>query len=101
LLFQIPAAPIGLPVAWEGHYYGRDGEELSPLNIEEMERIRRHGIITDWSAAICHDATIADIDREKVNNFVNIAQAKRGFPIKPGTSIKIVANNHKSILLLQ
>jgi ATP-dependent DNA helicase RecG len=40
LMFQIPPAPKGIPVAWEGHYYGRDGEELSPLNLEEIERIR-------------------------------------------------------------
>src|SRR5690606_8431324 len=39
LLFEIPAAPKGLPVAWKGHYYGRDGEELQPLNLEEIERI--------------------------------------------------------------
>lgn len=40
ILFQIPPAPKGIPVSFEGHYYGRDGEELSPLNIEELERIR-------------------------------------------------------------
>ena len=28
LMFQIPAAPQGIPIAFEGHYYGRDGEEL-------------------------------------------------------------------------
>lgn len=39
IMFQIPPAPKGIPVAWEGHYYGRDGEELSPLNLEEIERI--------------------------------------------------------------
>ena len=41
ILFQIPAAPRGIPVAWEGHYYGREGESLAPLNLEELERIRR------------------------------------------------------------
>ena len=25
VLFEIPAAPQGIPVAFEGHYYGRDG----------------------------------------------------------------------------
>jgi ATP-dependent DNA helicase RecG len=30
VMLQIPAAPRGIPVAFEGHYYGRDGEELSP-----------------------------------------------------------------------
>lgn len=28
IMFQIPPAPNGLPIAWKGHYYGRDGEEL-------------------------------------------------------------------------
>jgi ATP-dependent DNA helicase RecG len=40
ILFEIPAAPKGFPIAFEGHYYGRDGESLSPLNLEEIERIR-------------------------------------------------------------
>src|SRR3990167_2220937 len=26
IMFQIPAAPKGIPIAWEGHYYGRDGQ---------------------------------------------------------------------------
>ena len=30
IMFQIPPAPKGIPVAFEGHYYCRDGEELSP-----------------------------------------------------------------------
>ncbi len=31
VMFQIPAAPKGFPIAFEGHYYGRDNEELVPL----------------------------------------------------------------------
>jgi len=62
LMFQIPAAPKGIPVAFDGHYYGRDGEELSPLNLEEIERIRAQAITEDWSAAIVPDATIDDLD---------------------------------------
>lgn len=62
LMFQIPAAPRGIPVAFEGHYYGRDGEELSPLNLEEIERIRMQSMADDWSAVIVHDATISDLD---------------------------------------
>lgn len=26
VLFQIPAAPKGMPIAFKGHYYGRDGD---------------------------------------------------------------------------
>ena len=62
LMFQIPAAPKGIPIAFDGHYYGRDGEELSPLNLEEIERIRAQVITEDWSAAIVHGATIEDLD---------------------------------------
>ncbi|MBA4416467.1 MAG: transcriptional regulator [Syntrophus sp. (in: bacteria)] len=62
LMLQIPAAPKGIPIAFEGHYYGRDGEELSPLNLEEIERIRSRALIEDWSAAIVPDATIDDLD---------------------------------------
>lgn len=62
VMFQIPAAPRGIPVAWEGHYYGRDGEDLSPLNIEEYDRIRAQSVQVDWSAAICQDAKLSDLD---------------------------------------
>jgi len=62
LMFQIPAAPKGIPIAFDGHYYGRDGEELSPLNLEEIERIRAQAAPEDWSAAIVHDASIEDLD---------------------------------------
>ena len=62
VMFQIPAAPKGLPIAFEGHYYGRDGEELAPLNLEEIERIRTQANTQDWSAAIIHNATIEDLD---------------------------------------
>lgn len=72
ILFQIPAAPRGIPTAWENHYYGRDGEELGALNIEEIERIRAQQVLEDWSAGICPEATLDDLDplaleRAKVN----------------------------------
>lgn len=62
LLFEIPAAPRGLPVAFDGHYYGRDGESLSPLNLEEIERIRAQSTVEDWSAVIVPDASLGDLD---------------------------------------
>ena len=66
LLFQIPPAPRGLPISFDGHYYGRDGESLVALNIEELERIRFQGSMEDWSAAIVPDATIDDLDPEAI-----------------------------------
>ena len=40
LLFQIPPAPRGTPVAWKGHWYGRDGESLAPLSLGKLDLIR-------------------------------------------------------------
>ena len=62
IMFQIPAAPKGIPVAWEGHYYGRDGESIGALNLQEFEQIRNQGNQYDWSAQICEGATIDDLD---------------------------------------
>lgn len=76
LLFEIPAAPKGLPVAFDGHYYGRDGEALSPLNLEEIERIRSQSTVEDWSAIIVPSAELSDLDEEA------LAVARRNFKSK-------------------
>ncbi len=64
VMFEIPAAPKGLPLAYDGHYYGRDGESLSALNIEEIERIRSQATEEDWSVQVVENATIDDLDSE-------------------------------------
>jgi len=64
IMFQIPAAPKGIPITFDGHYYGRDGEELVPLNLEEIERIRAQATTEDWSAAIIPEASIDDLDEK-------------------------------------
>ncbi|WP_298752616.1 RNA-binding domain-containing protein [uncultured Arcobacter sp.] len=66
VLFQIPSAPLGLPIAWKGHYYGRDSSELQPLNLEELERIRSQNSDFDWSIQICEDATNEDLSSEAI-----------------------------------
>lgn len=66
VMFQIPPAPIGIPVAWDGFYYGRNDEELSPLNIQEIETIRGQVTEEDWSAKICEGATLSDLDEKAI-----------------------------------
>jgi ATP-dependent DNA helicase RecG len=66
IMFQIPPAPIGLPIAFEGHYYGRNGESLSALNLEEIERIRSQSKHEDWTSKIIHDADISDLDEDAI-----------------------------------
>ncbi|HJS00195.1 MAG TPA: RNA-binding domain-containing protein [Flavobacterium sp.] len=66
IAFQIPPAPKGIPIAWEGHYYGRDGEEIGALNLVEVETIRNQSNKTDWSAQIVPTATIDDLDPQAI-----------------------------------
>lgn len=66
ILFQIPPAPQGIPIAWKGHYYAREDENLVPLNIEKIERIRRQVKSEDWSIQICESATLRDLDSEAI-----------------------------------
>jgi len=66
LIFEVPPAPIGMPIAWKGHYYGRNGESLAALSVDEMDRIR--GSLNDWSAEICSDAVIDDLDLQALKS---------------------------------
>ena len=75
VMFQIPAAPRGMPISWDGHYYARESDAQQPLNIEKIERIRRQVADVDWSIGICEQATIDDLDPRAVQlariNFAN------------------------------
>ena len=62
LLFEIPAAPMGIPISWKGHYYARHGESLAPLGLDKQDEIRAQTRGTDWSAQIVETATLADLD---------------------------------------
>ena len=64
---QIPAAPLGLPIAYKGHYYGRDGESLVALNLHEIELIRSQANArADWSAEVIAGAGIDDLDSKAI-----------------------------------
>ncbi|MGC1181496.1 ATP-binding protein [Legionella sp.] len=62
VMFEIPAAPRGIPIAWQGHYYARAGESLIALGTEKFERIRRQVLGLDWTAHIVPDMAINDLD---------------------------------------
>lgn len=64
ILFEIPAAPKGIPVAWQGHYYGRAGESLSDLGLNKQDEIREQNKAEDWTAQIISEATVNHLDEE-------------------------------------
>lgn len=66
LMFQIPAAPRGIPMAWQGHFYARRGESLVALDMSKYEEIRRQTSDFDWSKQIADGATIADLDEKAI-----------------------------------
>lgn len=64
LLFEVPPAPRGIPISWNGHYYARNGESLGPLDLNKLEGIRQQDAGDDWSAVVLPKATIDDLDPE-------------------------------------
>lgn len=62
VLFEIPAAPRGMPIAWNGYYHARAGESLTALGVDKLDEIRQQTLATDWSAQIVPSATVDDLD---------------------------------------
>jgi ATP-dependent DNA helicase RecG len=52
LMWRVPAAAQGMPVAWKGHYWGRAGESLVALPLNKLDVIRAQSVIQDWSAVL-------------------------------------------------
>jgi ATP-dependent DNA helicase RecG len=81
LMFEIPAAPRGMPISWNGHYYARSGESLAPLSISKLDEIRGQTLENDWTAAIVPGAERRHLSDEA------IAKARQNFAIKHSQSL--------------
>lgn len=66
VLFEIPAAPRGIPIAWKGHYYARAGESLTSLGLDKQDEIRQQTLAQDWTAQRVPAATLDDLDEAAV-----------------------------------
>ena len=65
ILFQIPAAVTAVPTGWYDHFYGRNGESLGALSVEELDRIRGQEK-KDWSKQIIPEASIEHLNRDAI-----------------------------------
>ena len=65
VMFQIPAAATAIPTGWNDHFYGRYGESLGALSVEELDRIRGQEK-KDWSKQIVEGATIDSLCKEAI-----------------------------------
>lgn len=66
VLFEVPAAPRGIPIAWKGHYYARAGESLISLGLDKQDEIRRQTLAQDWTAQVVAGAALDDLDEAAV-----------------------------------
>ena len=64
LLFEMPAAPHGMPIAWQGHCYARAGESLTHLGLDKLDAMRRQAGAADWSAQVVAGAALMHLDPE-------------------------------------
>ena len=85
ILLEIPPAPRGIPIAWKTHYYARNGESLAGLSIVKLDEIRSQSVSEDWSAVICHEATLDDLSPEAVARAREIYAGKYSERIPPET----------------
>ncbi len=76
ILFEIPAAPRGMPIAWKGHYYARAGESLTHLGLDKLDEIRQQALPTDWTAQLVPNASLQDLDETA------LAKAREAFARK-------------------
>ena len=65
VMFKIPAAVVAVPTAWKNQWYGRAGESLVPLSLEELECIR-HQVRRDWSKQVIEGSSLVHLDTEAI-----------------------------------
>lgn len=65
ILFQIPAAATAMPTGWYDHFYGRNGESLGALSVDELDRIRGQEK-KDWSKQIIPAAKLEHLDEHAI-----------------------------------
>lgn len=65
ILFQIPAATTATPTGWNDHFYGRNGESLGALSVNEIDRIRGQEK-KDWSKQLIPGAKIEYLDKAAI-----------------------------------
>lgn len=77
LVFEVPPRPIGTPIACDGAYLMRAGEDLVPMTPDMLGRIFDEAG-PDYSAEICPKATLDDLDPRAVENMRKMWIQKSG-----------------------
>ncbi|MGI8640233.1 MAG: ATP-binding protein [Pyrinomonadaceae bacterium] len=68
IVFTVPSRPLGIPILNDGIYWMRSGESLVPMSQDQLKRIFDESV-PDFSAQICPNAVLADLDERAINEF--------------------------------
>lgn len=68
VVFTIPARPIGVPIAVDGAYWMRFGEDLRTMSPDQLKRIFDEAI-PDFSTEVLPEATLQDLDPAAIGEF--------------------------------
>jgi ATP-dependent DNA helicase RecG len=85
VMFEVPAAPRGMPIAWQRHFYARDGESLAGLDLVKLDAMRAQTGAEDWSAGLCELATLDDLDPDALREAREIFVRRYGERIAEAT----------------
>jgi ATP-dependent DNA helicase RecG len=68
LVFDIPSRPVGVAIQDKGIAWWRDGDSLVEMPMEEMRAIFAE-VGHDFSADVCKDAEMSDLDEAAIESF--------------------------------
>lgn len=95
VMFKIPAAVVALPTAWKNHWYGRDGESLVALSMEELDRLRGQARY-DWSKQIIEGSNVGYLDAGAIQ------LARKNYKIKQNREhINVEIDNMNDVQFLE
>ena len=81
LMFQIPAAPRGIPMAWQGHFYARRGESYTDEECMEwvVKGLKDHGVLSrkQINGILWTKLPAVLSDEQKLNKIENILKKLR------------------------
>lgn len=68
LVFNIPSRPVGTPIKFDGRYWTRRNDSLVEMDEEQLRDIYAEGE-RDYTAEICKEAKIDDLDADAIEDF--------------------------------
>jgi ATP-dependent DNA helicase RecG len=77
VIFKVPPRPLGMPIQYQGSYWMRAGEDLVPMT-QDMLRGIFDEVGADFSAEICSNAVLTDLDPAAIAKFRAMWQRKSG-----------------------